>query len=341
MLTLERDLTINGQRFLMHEAIRNNQGSTHFRVCKILERNGFPPLVQRLVISMLQRKTYLRPQSYQVVRILESFRDNGFFTLEKQLEQILLPVPVSSPTSESVSLKDDKKRYSSVLLNGRYKMIRKIDTDLESGIICFLCTDTKNNDKEVSTFMFLHFGAFTRNVSNKIIHTLIFTPSQLLKYQFHNEHIIQKLEEFSDDKSFYIITTYLKGGNLLDFCKSNKLAEEKSLSSLVKNAMIQICEAVIHIHERKKVHLGICCENIRFHLSSWQSIEIMISVLDSVLDVSEIEKGIPKQLLYNVFIPEYHARHSDKELSFASDIFSLGMVFYQLLTRDLVCFYEF
>lgn len=169
LLTLERDLTINGQRFLMHEAIRNNQAATHFRLCKTLERNGFPPLVQRLVISMLQRKAYLRPQAYQVVRILESFRDNGFFTLEKQLEQILLPVPVTNPTSEAVP-KDDKKRYSSVLLNGRYKMIRKIDiAGLESGIISFLCADIKNNDKEVATFMFLHFGVFCKNVSCYIL----------------------------------------------------------------------------------------------------------------------------------------------------------------------------
>ena len=104
--------------------------------------------------------------------------------------------------------------------------------------------------------------------------------------------------------------------------------------------MMQCCDAMIHIHERKKVHLGICPENILYQLSSWKNIDIMVEALDNVTDIVELERSLPKQLQYNVFIPEYHATHSNKELSFASDIFCLGVVFYQLLSRDLVSFFE-
>lgn len=167
LLTLERDLTMNGQRFLFHEAIRNNQSSAHARICKVLEGNGFPPLVQRLIISMIQRKIFLRPQSHQVVRILESFRDNGFFTLEKQLEQLLLALPVVSPTDSSLppSKDQERKRNTFGLLNGRYKILGKLNADSDA-CIRFLCADTKSNDKEVLVLVFLHFGVFCSHVSS-------------------------------------------------------------------------------------------------------------------------------------------------------------------------------
>ncbi|KAG2383173.1 hypothetical protein C9374_004510 [Naegleria lovaniensis] len=325
LLTLERDLTINGQRFLFHEAIRNNQSSAHARICKVLEGNGFPPLVQRLIISMIQRKIFLRPQAHQVVRILESFRDDGFFTLEKQLEQLLLALPVVSD-SLTPTKDQDRKRYTFGLLNGRYKILGKLDAESDA-CIRFLCADTKSNDKEVLVLVFLHFGVFCNHLS---------------KYQFHHRHIMQKIEEFSEDKSFGIVTSYLNGGNLLSFIKSKDSSSQGNVdtTSPPLNVMMQCCDAIVHIHERKKVHLGICPENILYQLSSWKNIDVMVEALDNVTDIVELERSLPKQLHYNVFIPEYHATHSNKELSFASDIFCLGVVFYQLLTRDLVSVLE-
>ncbi|KAL9651531.1 hypothetical protein ABK040_001477 [Willaertia magna] len=299
--------------FLMHEAIRNDELQAHTIICDILQKNGFSHYIQRLIISLIQKRSFFRPQAYQIIRILESFRDYGLFTLDTQLDSLLLPLPNSVNIVKNLLVKERKKRNATNLnnvFNERYKIVKKImmlnnnSSESSSTTSVYLCND---NNVQVMLISFKDFQLFCNFIT---------------KYSFSHKNIIKIIDTFKDDKYFYIVTDFLSENTLFTTLQKDQLNEEN-----IKTIILQLCNTLQFIHERKKLLLNLTLQSIQINQENSQ---ILITNLDNCIDICLIDNlnnNLP-------FIPEYHSRHNNKELSFKSDIFNLGLIWYQLITKQ-------
>ena len=143
-------------------------------------------------------------------------------------------------------------------------------------------------------------------------------------------NIICLKDYFEDKTSMYFVTDFYSGGDLITFLEKNPKISEKTAARIIR----KIAEALKYLNIFGIVHRDIKPENILF------------SEENEIKSLKIIDLGVCKTLTYgqtanepigtNGYIsPEIYLH---KEYSFKTDIWSLGIILYLLITQGILPF---
>ena len=145
--------------------------------------------------------------------------------------------------------------------------------------------------------------------------------------QFRHSNIVTVYDlgvnEHSDNlKMHYLVMEYVSGSTLKEYMN---LVEKIELDEILQ-IIFECCKALDYIHFHKTIHRDIKLGNIMFN-PNYAMVKLMDFGISDQLDV-KAAKGVGT-LLY--MSPEHFSTNS--ELTSQTDIFALGAVMYQLITR--------
>jgi serine/threonine protein kinase len=129
---------------------------------------------------------------------------------------------------------------------------------------------------------------------------------------------------------YYLLMEYVDGVSLRQLLQSKKLDPEEALAIVPK-----ICEALQHAHEHGVVHRDIKPENVLLNQ------EGRVKIADfGIAKIIEVGAGQPTitQEQQVIGTPRYMAPEQvehPKQVDHRADIYSLGVVFYEMLTGEL------
>ncbi len=140
------------------------------------------------------------------------------------------------------------------------------------------------------------------------------------------------------DGLFYFLMEYVEGANLRQVLRGGKLSAEEALAIVP-----QICEALQYAHERGIIHRDIKPENILLsHAGVVKLADFGVARLVALPeDVTPGSPEAPAQMTQSGHIlgtPRYMAPEQAQrplEVDHRADLYSLGVVFYQMLTGEL------
>ncbi len=139
--------------------------------------------------------------------------------------------------------------------------------------------------------------------------------------------IVRVLDQNTDVAHPYFVTEYLPGGNFRDLMESNTLDLERSLI-----LFSQICYALKAAHENEVLHGSLKPENIL--IDALGNIRVTDFGIISLLH-SESAQGVPRVVTGSIgYLPPEQMADSSS-VSVASDIYSLGIMLYEMLTGHM------
>ena len=148
---------------------------------------------------------------------------------------------------------------------------------------------------------------------------------QLLS-SFNHPNIVKVFETSEADDKFFIAMEFLEGGTLNELLQKNYPLDKL----LIKKIMTQICAGLAEIHSHKVVHRDLKTNNIM--LDSSDDIRIMdFGLSKSTLVSTMTSLGTVIGTLGYVAPEQVTNINSDHR----TDIFSVGVIFYELLTNTL------
>jgi len=167
-----------------------------------------------------------------------------------------------------------------------------------------------------------------------------FTREARALAKLNHPHIVTLYEFGQTDGLFYFLMEFVDGINLRQLLNASRIAPKEALAIVP-----QICEALQYAHERGIVHRDIKPENIL--LSKEGQVKIADFGVAKIVaqDSGEKAETIPgsqsgelTEAGSSLGTPQYMAPEQIKnsaEVDHRADIYSLGVVFYQMLTGEL------
>jgi WD40 repeat protein/serine/threonine protein kinase len=133
----------------------------------------------------------------------------------------------------------------------------------------------------------------------------------------------------------YFAMEYIKGVPITEYCDSHKLNIEERLK-----LFIQVCEAVQHAHQKGIIHRDIKPSNIIVTSQDGKAIPKVIDFgVAKAISMPLTEKTMFTQQGQLIGTPEYmspeQADQKEKDIDTRTDIYSLGVVLYELLAGAL------
>lgn len=163
-----------------------------------------------------------------------------------------------------------------------------------------------------------------------------------LLYKLQTENTINKLyfqPELcslinSDDKSL-IVRPYIEGLTLDSFFKSHRI-EKKNKLLLILDIWIKTLEQLNILHQNEIIHRDLKPQNILLASDKLNPKELKVKLIDfgqsNFLYKQIEEKRIPFSLQYS---PPEQVLNFRELCSFPSDLYSIGLCFYELITKQL------
>ena len=127
----------------------------------------------------------------------------------------------------------------------------------------------------------------------------------------------------------YLVTEYIAGEDLASVMKSNAISPEKSLRILN-----DVCNALTYAHQNGVVHRDIKPANILVTQTGAKVLDFgLAQVADTGFSATSLTRTDIAMGTFNYLSPEQ--RMNAKQVDRRTDIFSLGVVFYEMLTGAL------
>lgn len=149
--------------------------------------------------------------------------------------------------------------------------------------------------------------------------------------KLENPHIIRVYDFVSENNILYLIMEYAPGGDLSKFIKNHVAKNEHIPADQIKQIIRDIAFGITSIHELDGVHRDLKPANILFDKNQRAKIAdlgiLQLGEKDNNQTSSPVN-GHPGTLAY--MSPEQE--HSQKRLTPASDIYSLGLIAFELFT---------
>lgn len=158
----------------------------------------------------------------------------------------------------------------------------------------------------------------------------VFSEVSILR-GLHHKNIVDLIDVFEVNNKSCFVMEYCSGGELKKYIYENPPMSENEVYSIA----IQIVEAIRYCHNSAIVHRDLKLENILFTKPSHKVVKIVdfgISGMYSLGNALSGERSDAGSLHY--VAPEILTR-SDNRANPALDIWSLGCIFYAMLTKQL------
>ncbi|RUP49967.1 kinase-like domain-containing protein [Jimgerdemannia flammicorona] len=143
-------------------------------------------------------------------------------------------------------------------------------------------------------------------------------------------NIVSFIDFYSNDETYWIIMEYVSGGDLNKYFDMKPVPEESEVKHLTR----QICEAVQYMHERGFVHRDIKPDNILLASRDRGLVKLSDLGLAKFIGTDgtllKTKCGTPAYLA-----PEIQNHTEEKPYSKAVDLWSLGVVVYQMIARKM------
>jgi serine/threonine protein kinase/TolB-like protein len=178
--------------------------------------------------------------------------------------------------------------------------------------------------------------AYARRVAVKLIKRGMDTDAIVERF-IHERQILADLSHpniamlldggTTDDGLPYFVMEYVEGSPIDAFCGERRLPVEERLHLVRK-----VCEAAHHAHEHRVVHRDLKPGNI---LVTRDGVPKLLDFgIAKVVDVGSGPQARDRTLLLRAMTPQYASPEQvrDEPISPASDVYSLGVLLYQLLT---------
>lgn len=208
-----------------------------------------------------------------------------------------------------------------------YDFIEKVGTGRFS--VVFKGTSkvlAKSNDRDQKS----------KHYAIKVIEKTVLTEEELIMIQnetmimkmLHHSSIIRYYETYDSKDNIYIVTEYVKDGDLFDHILNNGFIEEYEASLVIR----QLIQAINYLHNTGIIHRDLKPENImvekddKEHLRTVKIIDFGFSCLVENLKKNSICCGTPNYVAPEVFGSAYDQR---------SDVFSIGVILYLILRGNL------
>jgi tRNA A-37 threonylcarbamoyl transferase component Bud32 len=178
----------------------------------------------------------------------------------------------------------------------------------------------------------------SRTLAIKVLKEEYFS-NETYKKRFKNEaniidrlnhpNIVKIMERGENNGNIYIAMELLVGKSLSEILESG----EKLNTSIILKIMVQIVDALIKIHNKNIIHRDLKPENIMIVKTKQEP--YLVKILDFGLAKTQsltrlTQTGIIMGTIFYL-APE---QISNKQVSTASDIYSLGVIYYQLLCGE-------
>jgi len=133
----------------------------------------------------------------------------------------------------------------------------------------------------------------------------------------------------------YFVMEYVKGVPITEHCDRQRLSIEERLRLFIK-----VCEAIQHAHQKGIIHRDIKPSNIQVCIQDEQAVPKVIDFgVAKALSQPLTERTLVTEQGQLIGTPEYispeQAEMTNQDIDTRSDIYSLGVVLYELLTGTL------
>lgn len=199
---------------------------------------------------------------------------------------------------------------------GKYGVMRKLGEGATSSV--YLCRD-EFSDREVAVKV-VSQAAMKDLGSGKLMHRLFTTEASLAGKLVH-PHIVQIYDAAADDEHAYIVMEYVEGGTLQRFTKPDNLL---GIGDVIEMAY-KCARALDYASQQGVIHRDIKPANIMLKGNNDIKITDFGSAAMMKAEATMID-GIGTPMYMS---PE---QHTNKPLNHQTDIYSLGVVLFMLLT---------
>lgn len=205
-----------------------------------------------------------------------------------------------------------------IILDNRYKLIRQIGSGGMSQVFCAM--DMEDENKYVSIKLLKKELFSDENIRN------MFKKEAKIAIKLKHKNIISAKRIVEEADKMYIVLDYVEGENLKDYMEKHGSIDENTAI----NIALQIARALRFAHNNGYIHKDVKPQNVIID-------ENMNAYLTDFGLASKQDEGSDKKgdlVLGSVyyFSPE-HAK--GEAVNMRSDIYSLGIVLYEMLTGDL------
>ncbi len=202
---------------------------------------------------------------------------------------------------------------------GKYEVVRELGKGATS--IVYLASDPFAN-RQVA-IKFVHAAVLEDKEVGKRFQKLFLTEASLAGKLSH-PHIAAIYDAATDEAGSYLVMEYVNGGTLEQYSSPESLLPIKSVLEIA----FKCCKALDYAHQRGIIHRDIKPANILLTEDSDIKISDFGAALTMHTDTTQIS-GIGSPAYMS---PE---QLNESTLTHHTDIFSLGVVIYQLLTGHL------
>ncbi len=230
----------------------------------------------------------------------------------------------SPPFGTNVTLNDSPLTEGPGTVIGRYKLLEKIG---EGGFgVVYMADQTKPISRRIA-LKIIKLGMDTKEVIAR------FEAERQALAMMEHPNIAKVLDAGATDTGRpYFVMELVKGIPITEYCDNNNLDTQQRLK-----LFISVCKAIQHAHQKGIIHRDIKPSNVLITLHDGRPVPKVIDFgIAKATGQRLTEKTLFTRFAQMIGTPEYmspeQAEFSGLDVDTRSDIYSLGVLLYQLLT---------
>jgi len=224
----------------------------------------------------------------------------------------------------TATLDSDAVPDASGTVIGRYKLLEKIG---EGGMATVYMAEQKRPIRRRVALKIIKLGMDTKQVIGR------FEAERQALAMMDHPNIAKVFDAGTTETGRpYFVMELVKGMAMTEFCDSNHLTTQERL-----DLFISVCQAVQHAHQRGIIHRDIKPTNVLVTLHDGKPVVKVIDFgIAKAVNQQLTEKTVFTRFSQMIGTPEYmspeQAEMSGLDIDTRTDVFSLGVLLYELLT---------
>jgi len=198
---------------------------------------------------------------------------------------------------------------------GKYRKLKRIGTGATSEV--YLARDDFL-DRDIALKI---FNREAMVAGSDVLSQTGFLVELALLNKLDHPHVVKVLDACAGPDDFFIVSEFVPGGTLADYCVMGRRMEFEAACDVV----YKCAKALEYLHQQGITHRDIKPDNV--FVGAGTDVKVGDFGAATV-------RGVPASMVSSVGSLRYMSpeRHAGESASLASDVFSVGVMFYQLLT---------